>query len=47
MAKYIAKFDEFLDRYGENEFDIVVLSRFRQDSGKILGVRSLCEISPL
>ena len=29
MAEYITKFDEFLVRCGENESDIVVLSRFR------------------
>ena len=46
MAEYITKFDEFLIRCGENESDTVVLSRFRSGLENILGVSSLCEISP-
>ena len=29
VVEYITKFNEFLVRYGENEFDVVMLSRFR------------------
>ena len=28
MSKYIKKFDQFLVRYSENEYDAVVISRF-------------------
>jgi len=46
VAVYI-KFDEFLVRWGENESDDVVLSRFRSRLTKILDASSLCETSPL
>jgi len=29
VSKYITKFDEFLIRCGENESDVIVLSKFR------------------
>jgi len=45
VAEYITKFDEFLVRCGENESDVVVLSRFRsrlrEDLKHVLFVRDI------